>query len=139
IVVQHDQSSRRLVPMAATSTNRSRDVAKRRPKAKGATTKATSATRKATNNVTGRATAATNNVTGRATAATKAKSATRKATKNVAGRATAATKAKSATSKATKKVAGTAKADSIVSRPSDLVALIKADHVALNQLFKRYG
>jgi hemerythrin superfamily protein len=75
-------------PMAATSTNRSRPVAKQRPKAKGATTKAKSATRKATKKVTGRSTAASGS-TGR--------------------------------------------------RPSDVIALIKADHVAVNQLFKRYG
>src|SRR5437870_1135248 len=74
--------------MAATSTNRSRPVAKRRPKVKGATTKA--------------------------------KSATRKATTEMAGRAQTAT-------------------GSTASRPSDVIALIKADHVAVNQLFKRYS
>ncbi len=73
--------------MAATSTNRSRPVAKSRAKTKGAT---------------------------------KAKSATRKATKKVAGRAKAAP-------------AGPVK------RPTDVIALIKADHAAVNQLFKRYG
>jgi len=103
--------------MAATSTNRSRPVAKRR-KAEGSTTKAKSATRKATKKV-----------TGQPTPATMARNATRKATK------------KNATRKATKKVAGTAKAatDSSVSRPLDVVALIRADHAAVNRLFKRYG
>jgi hemerythrin superfamily protein len=116
--------------MAATSTNRSRPVAKRRPKAKGATTEAKSATRKATKKV-----------TGRSTPAAKAGRATRKATKKVTGSAKAATKAGSAARKATKKVTGraTAASGSTGRRPSDVIALIKADHVAVNQLFKRYG
>ena len=67
--------------MAATSTNRSRPIAQRRAKTKGAT---------------------------------------RKATKKTPGRAKAA-------------------ARGAASRPSDVIALIKADHVAVNQLFKRYG
>jgi hemerythrin superfamily protein len=50
-------------------------------------------------------------------------------------------KAKSATRKATKKVAGRVQTatGSAASRPSDVIALIKADHVAVNQLFKRYS
>jgi hemerythrin superfamily protein len=96
-------------------------MAQRRSKTKGASRKAAARAKGAT---------------------TKAKSATRKATKKTAGRAKAATtKAKSATRKATKKTAGRAKAatGSTASRPSDVIALIKADHVAVNQLFKRYG
>jgi hemerythrin superfamily protein len=111
--------------MTATSTNRSRPVAQRRAKAKGAT-KAKKTTGK--------------KMTGRPKTATKAKSATRKTTKKVTGRAKAATKAKSATRKPTKKVTGRAKAATGGgSRPSDVIALIKADHAAVNQLFKRYG
>jgi hemerythrin superfamily protein len=107
--------------MAATSTNRSRPMAQRRAKAKGATRKAAAKAKSAT---------------------TKAKSTTRKATEKTAGRAKGATtKAKSVTRKATKKTPGRAKAAArgAASRPSDVIALIKADHVAVNQLFKRYG
>ncbi len=73
--------------MAATSTNRSRPAAKRRPKAKSATPNA--------------------------------KRAAPKVTKKVVRRAKAA-------------------AGSTAGRPSDVIALIKADHVAVNQLFTRY-
>jgi hemerythrin superfamily protein len=53
-----------------------------------------------------------------------------------------ATRAKSAAHKATKKRAGQAKkavTRSPAKRPADVIALIKADHAVVNQLFTRYG
>ena len=99
--------------MAATSTNRSRP-AKRRSKAKVATTNAKSATRR----VTKKATARTQGATAKAKSA--AQNSTKKARKKAGGRATVATQ-------------------SSASRPSDVIALITADHVAVNKLFKRYS
>lgn len=99
--------------MAATSTNRSRP-AKRRSNAKVATTNAKSVTCR----VTKKATVRTKGATTRAKSA--AQNSTKKATKKVGGRAKVAT-------------------HSSASRPSDVIALITADHAAVNKLFKRYS